>query len=790
MQNPFLDIQKADVLSPDQATRLFVPEACSIWEELQLPINHMIVGPRGFGKTMALRQLDHKLVANHSNDTYVGVYLQISRICTIFGSLFDLSRETANEFLKASLMHAFEDYVWLEVVREVLSYFANTSAAVHSALPNDRLNLAFGFQSDSISNAEVRRKALSAEVENAIQEWSTNPSSVAWDKRFHLSKSLDQCAEFLRSLIPDLEQNRPCLYLLLDESSPIPEECQVVLNGLLHRGRSYCVKLAIRPFEWTIFSTSTDRSIELDTDVWPLRLRYPTQSSYASQMAKVISRVVKTYLPSLEQRSDDDTVQKMFPHDKEFPYSGFDAIIQVSMGSPQNTLQICSYIFSSNEFNNEVGFAPKLQDQRVRAWSRDYEHRNPYPESREFCRSLVRKIRRENLPTIGFRVISDNEDIFLHDYVEPRIGKLIQSGFSTGFLIPIHPELATSLTEVPASFSISSGLLPVSKLPLNLPPEPLTNINSQYVSSIVKFSPRQIQKSDTQMKPLSAFLSTSFADELKQQRVDIKHSLKHVEGVSCVDVEDQLDEQFLFSTIVKKIRKCDFVIFDATIVRPYTMLEIGICASFPTRPKDVVCVLNTGVGGRAIEDLPEFIQQLPILKYSHDSRDLSELAKDIVALARELRSKKSEFSQAPFTGDSLRPRKRTNSLYLSLPPSSIRKRAIDSVRDFLESVGWRLISDEDGDDHSLNQLQVSTYCAHLTRLGIVDTSGKPNEQLLQSFRLGLFSGKRVPWRVLQVQHTSSETKGINPYASIPNLDINRWSTIEELQQLVAKFIKL
>ena len=58
--NPFHAIRKADDLAPDLAAKLFVPEASPIWGNIQAPINHLIVGPRGAGKTMVLRQLHHQ----------------------------------------------------------------------------------------------------------------------------------------------------------------------------------------------------------------------------------------------------------------------------------------------------------------------------------------------------------------------------------------------------------------------------------------------------------------------------------------------------------------------------------------------------------------------------------------------------------------------------------------------------------------------------------------------------------------------------------------------------------
>ena len=53
--NPFYDVAKADAHTPKEVATLFVRDASPIWGDLQYPINHIVVGARGTGKTMALR---------------------------------------------------------------------------------------------------------------------------------------------------------------------------------------------------------------------------------------------------------------------------------------------------------------------------------------------------------------------------------------------------------------------------------------------------------------------------------------------------------------------------------------------------------------------------------------------------------------------------------------------------------------------------------------------------------------------------------------------------------------
>ena len=779
--NPFIDILKADILSPDQATKLFVPEASPIWEEIQRPINQIVIGPRGAGKTIALKQLDHKLNPPSSHVPFVGTYLQISRICTIFGSVFDHARASQDRSLSVSFMRVFGDYVWLEIVRELIDFLSASGCELSSI----DIQTAFGFEAQSIQDAHLHRADLSEQLEQAIQRWSIDPDGISWTPIFNLPESLHRCAAVLRQHVSLLDKDRPCVYLLLDESSPIPLECQAVLNGLLHRGRSYCVKLAIRPFEWATLATTTGRTIELDTDVWPLQVRYPLDEAYLAQMAQVLGRVLASELPDRELSDPIGALTRIFPRDDSFPYSGYTSIARASSANPQNILQICSYIFGAASFKPTTGFPPELQDRVVRAWSQDFEDRNPYLDSRLFCRALLKRAREEPDQALGFRVVEDEENLFSGDYVMPPIGKLIQSGFSGGFLRPYDAERARSLFEVPASFTLSRGLLPNAGLPLDLPDQPLTEIDGAYVRANVRDRPRRPREPE-RPRELKAFLSTSFSTAIAQQRADIKQHLSRL-SVRCEDVEDQIEAQFLFSAIVQKIRASDFVILDATVLRPYTMLEIGICAGVPRKPKDVVCVVNEE-NARAIRDLPPFVQALPIVSFSYDSGRLDEAAATIVARAQALLGQTSEFSQVAITRASLRPPRRQNSVYVSLPRSSIRGRVIGELRQELEPAGWNVFSEEDGESYCANDLQVSTYCAHLTRIGVVDTTNQQDGDLLQCYRLGLFVGKRAPWRVLHTRHASPQERVSDPFASVPNLPMSRWQTVDDLKRLVLDFL--
>ncbi len=626
---------------------------------------------------------------------------------------------------------------------------------------------------------------------------------LRWQPVTHLPSALHRCAEYLRTQLSHLAPTSPCLYLLLDESSPIPLECQLVLNELLHRGRHFCTKLAIRPFEWDTLTTVSGRNIEVDTDIMVSNIRYSDEleENYIRSMNAVVDRVLRTQL-STQQFPDSAVnsleIDKIFPAHSSSQYSGFRAICAASSGNPQNLLQICSCIFRAAEsvqsikFGSIPSFPHDLQDQAIRAWSRDHEDRNPYTSSRSFCRSLLRSIRtgQSTEKTIGFSYSHSSDlDLFTRDYLPNDIGYLIRSAFSGGFLRTTQAS-PVSLFEVPSEFHLSRGLLPREGLSIDLPILPATQINHQFVRTNTR-EHVHVSKSATvgDDKRIKAFLSTSFSRLMLQQRADIKEYLQRV-AIDCVDVEDRLHDQFLFSSIQKQIKNADIVVLDATILRPYTMFEIGICAGLPRKPKNVICVLNEEScddPGNPMEMLPRFMHKLPIILFSYDHQRLQQTAAEIAQRARALLNAQSGFSHIEGHGIPLRPNQRRDSkaVYVSLPSSSMRERALSAVRESLESKGWNMIDEEQAQLYLANEFQTAINCAFTARIGVVDTSGKDCPDLLQCFKLGLFAGKQK-WRVLQMEHVAQQNQ--QTFASVPGIGYSTWANIEEFVRKITAFV--
>lgn len=798
MQNPFRDIVKADELDPALAAKLFVREVCPIWSEVRSSRNHIIVGPRGAGKTIALRQLDSR--THTTLQDYIGIYVQISRISALYKNPFEHLNKESDNGLITTFQRIFSDHLWLEIVRLICTTLERSEMyELDNSLDIKHL---FGLDMDSLKALGTFCAERQRNIEELLISWSRN-GSLHWKPVAHLPSALHRCGEHLRTKLPHLATTSPCLYLLLDESSPIPIECQLVLNELLHRGRNFCTKLAIRPFEWDTLETITGRNIEVDTDIIVSNIRYSDEleERYIANMKALVNRVLRTQLSEQDfpqDAVDSIDITNIFPAHSSSPYSGFDSICAASSGNPQNLLQICSCIFRATEsvqganVRSMPSFPHQLQDQAVRAWSRDHEDRNPYNSSRAFCRSLLRSIRanQSSQRSIGFSYSHSSEpDLFTHDYLPSDIGDLIKSAFSGGFLRKTNIS-AGSLFEVPSEFHLSRGLLPREELPVDLPVLPATPIDHRFVRSNTRdHVPLNQSANKGDDDRIKAFLSTSFSRLMTQQRADIKQYL-HGVAIDCVDIEDRLHDQFLFTSIQKQIKKADIVILDATILRPYTMFEIGICAGILRNPKNVICVLNEescNTPDNPIRGLPDFMKKLPIILFSFDHKRLQQTAIEIAERARSLLSSRSEFAYIQQPSMPLRPKRRRDSktVYVSLPDSSKRDRVLQAVGAALEANGWNMIHEEQAQMYLANELQTAINCAFTSHIGVVDTSGKDNPDLLQCFKLGLFAGKRG-WRVLQMELLGQANQ--QTFASVPGLKHSTWTSIEEFGRKVTAFV--
>ena len=798
MYNPFYDIVKADELTPRLVAELFIEEASPIWSHLQYPVNHLVIGPRGAGKTIALRQLDHKSRRSERQPSYIGTYIQISKISTIFQNVFSAD-DPSDHFQRV-----FSDYLWLEILKEVASFIRSPDSHIDASNPSTISRITNGvIDAKSAESLEEQCADLQKKIEESIHRWSIN-KQMTWHNVANLPASLDRLASVLRKLCPQLDQENPSLFLLFDESSPIPVQCQRVINGLLHRGRPYCVKLAIRPYEWSTLTTESNRTIELDTDVKPLHMRYPNElkDGYISGMRSVANRILDTRVTKSTVRRDGWPSNvaldiRTILGDESQDYSGFSAVCATSSGNPQNLLSLCSCIFATAIETATRGgdkgpqltrMSARTQKEAIVRWSKNYEEQNPYPDSRAFCRSLLKEIRKQAPEdrSIGLRFSHDESDLFAPEYLPADVGRLITSAFSGGFIRNTQRD-RDSLFDVPAEFHLSRGLLPREGLSLRLPIQPARELNRDFIRQNAREEGHHGAKrvSGGVDGEIAAFLSTSFARRMEQQRIDIKRAL-HREQIRCVDLHDLDGHQFLFTSVYRGIGGNAITILDATIVRPYTMLEIGMCANAP-KVKNVVCIVNNDDAHGLPVSFPSYMKKLEVLTFSFEEGSLRRLAGLVRSRCEELLAKQSEFLKVEITNTPLRSKRRQQSVFVSLPQRSVRARAIKAIRERLSEVGWTVIVEEDVKAYGANEFQVPIQCAHMSRIGVIDTTGEDGPDLLQCYKLGLFAGRRAPWRVQQVEEEAYARP--DTFDSVPGMPYITWNTIDELVNVVERFVK-
>ena len=179
VHNPFTEIIKADELSARRARSLFVPEASPIWSHIQNPLNHVIVGPRGAGKTIALRQLDHR-GQNASSDElgFIGIYVQISRISTTFQSLFEEATERQDVEATRMFQRVFSDNVWMEILAEMARYL-QTHTEGPLTIDARQIFQVTGIEAKTAEELEDQCIGQQAEIERRIQTWSVT-SDYSW----------------------------------------------------------------------------------------------------------------------------------------------------------------------------------------------------------------------------------------------------------------------------------------------------------------------------------------------------------------------------------------------------------------------------------------------------------------------------------------------------------------------------------------------------------------------------------------------------------------------------------
>ena len=778
--NPFYDVAKADSHTPQDVATLFVRDASPIWSNLQCPINQIVVGARGTGKTMALRQLDYRTLASgNQTPDFIGVYTHVSRISAIFHALFADREGSADQSLIRQFQQVFGDYLALEIVRGLCDLADGDEQLVRPDF-STVFRLPGGFDAGDIADNCAR---LQIQVESSIQSWQIS-GRCAWQPLGDLPTIVARLAQTLRLANSWLARDRPCLHVLLDESSPVPLACQTVLNSLLLRGQAYCVKLAVRPFEWHTLSTPSGRPKEQNTDVFILHLDHSDElgAAYISRMEQIVGKVLA------RRNFAVPDIREALPDSADYPYAGFDAVCAASSGNPQDLLLICSAIFAAScnaEGSADQAFEPvppPLQHDVIRTWSRDFGNQNAYDASRRLCRSLAQRVKRapEASRSIGFEYRSDEPDLFADGTLPDDLAEPFRPAFAGGFLR--YGEGAhTSLFDVPGSFRLSRGALPELDIPLDTPAIPPLPIDREFIETKSRTShPYRVAKA---VPDPVAYLSRSFID-LADPRWEAVTQALRVAGFSFPKVRLTDKPSAWFQNARRKIAKAHVALFGGEVAPSRAMFEIGLCAG-ASRPVDVIVgrLDNGQVPFEETAGLPS----LSTVSHQANDRNYSQFAAEVRAAAEQLMTHSSDFANVALTGVSLRPtRRREKTIYLSVPETVADRIPLDEIREGLAARGWSMITEADMTSYAANPLQVPVLCAFTARVGVIDTSAADGLDAIQSYKLGLFAGKRG-WRVL---HTSNTEPTISsPLDCVVGVEYFRWDGEAELVERILSFVR-
>ena len=779
-QNPFYDVAKADAHTPHDVATLFVRDASPIWRDLQYPINHIVVGARGTGKTMALRQLDYLTLASADRmPDFIGVYTHVSRISAIFHALFTDREEGGDQSLIRQFQQVFADYLALEIVRGLCDLADGDDRLARPDF-SAVFRLPGGFEIGDIADNCAR---LQIQVESSIQSWQIS-ERCAWQPLGDLPTIVARLANALRHANSWLERNRPCLYVLLDESSPVPLACQSVLNNLLLRGQPYCAKIAVRPFEWHTLNTPSGRPREQSTDFFVLPLDHSDELSaaYVSRMEEIVAKVLAS------RRFTVAGIREALPGSADYPYSGFDAICAASSGNPQDLLQICSAIFAAwgnaDSSGNQVfkPVSPSLQDAVVRTWSRDFGNQNAYDASRRLCRSLAQQVRQspEATRSIGFEYRSDDPDLFTDGSLPDDLAEPLRPAFAGGFVRPTE-ETHASLFDVPGKFRLSRGALPELDIPIETPTFPLVALDRRFIETRSRTSYRY--SASRAMPDPVTYLSSSFIASTDPRREAVTQALR-LAGFSFPNIRRSNESSAWLHSARRKIAKAHVAILGGRAAAFCAMFEIGLCAG-ASRPVDVI-VGRLDNGEIPFEETPG-LPPLSTVSHQEDDGDYSQFAAEVRAVADQLMAESSDFANVALTGISLRPkRRRERTVYLSVPQTVADRIPLDEIREGLAAYGWSMITEADMKSYAANVLQVPVLCAYTARIGVIDTSAADGLDPIQSYKLGLFAGKQG-WRVLHTSHMDFAIP--SPLDCVVGAECFRWEVEAELVERILRFVQ-
>ncbi|MDI6752327.1 MAG: hypothetical protein QME07_05690 [bacterium] len=598
------------------------------------------------------------------------------------------------------------------------------------------------------------------------------------------------------------------IYLLFDESSATPIECQEVINITLQRGYPYRTKLATRPYEWNTLNALDGPSLEIDSDFKLLQVEYlnKDEDAYRGLLKEMTDTMIMTRAIKKEEEgwlnlNIDHLGIKDLLNDTEGEYSGFDRICKVSSGGILRFLLLCSEMFSvaddeEGEFLKEIfAIRHQIQDKVVKRYSKEQLFWNidrieKGEEIQNLCKALLKKIKDEEFKGSFIEISPQAQQLLFEDgFLEDKMGEKLKPAFTHGFFRFLDKN-SGNFWRVPSTFSINKVLFPRYDLGLEEGEQPLV-IDQEFIERFFRPIPRQPaepSKEPAEDRKLSAFLSTSLSEYHRDQREAIKEALLLRHNIKCSDIKDLSKGQFILDNIIKHIKKHDFAIVDLTEMRPNVALELGVCAEL-TKP--AICIFNQASKIK-MEDMPEWMLLFSITPYKFEPEELNKMALKVKDEAIMMWSEKrkefinKEFIKTGRFGSPLRSKKiQQNFIYFSYPPDrGIWKEVYPRIETHFEKVGYKIINEGNAPFIDANVLQRPICCASLAKYIFIDTTDLKNN-LLQSYKLGVGGVMSKAHHTMRIE----EEREADQKASLWIEPYGTWNNTEDLITLMENFIK-
>ena len=334
---------------------------------------------------------------------------------------------------------------------------------------------------------------------------------------------------------------------------------------------------------------------------------------------------------------------------------------------------------------------------------------------------------------------------------------------------------------VPGSFRLSRGVLPELDIPLDTPAIPPVALDRKFIETNARTS--HVYTTPRTMPDPVVYLSTSFLEPTDPRWEAVTRALL-VAGFSFPKVRITDEPPSWFHGARRQILKSHVALLGGQVATARAMFEMGMCAG-ARHPVNVIV-------GRLDDSRIPFEETAglpPLSTVSHQADDgnYSRFAAEVRAVADQLMAHPSDFANVALTGVSLRPkRRREKTVYLSVPKTVADRIRLDEIREGLETCEWSAITEADMMSYSANALQVPVLCAYTATIGVIDTSAADGLDALQSYKLGLFAGKRG-WRVLHSSNTEPPIP--NPIDGGVGAEFFRWEQEAELVERILHFVR-